>query len=156
GCIAVYPMYRGVSRLVGMDLIGGPENLEEEITVLEKSWDDYDFFFFHFKYTDSKGEDGDVAGKVKEVEKFDKQLPKILKLKPDVVIVTGDHSTPTQLKSHSWHPVPLLISAPALRADSGRKFGETECTAGSLGRIKSTDIMALAMAHAGKLLKFGA
>jgi len=155
-CIAVYPMYRGVSRLVGMDLVGQPETLAEEISVLKDAWDDYDFFFLHFKYTDSKGEDGDAPGKVKEVEKFDKQLPKILKLKPDVVIITGDHSTPTQLKSHSWHPVPLLLAGPSLRADTGKKFGETECAAGSLGRIKATGIMPLAMAHANKLLKFGA
>jgi len=155
-CIAVYPMYRGACKIAGMDLIGNPESLDEELALLKKAWKDHDFFFFHYKYTDSKGEDGNVKGKVAEVEKFDKAVPKILKLKPDVLIITGDHSTPTQLKSHSWHPVPLMMVASALRADSGKKFGETECLSGSLGRISSTSIMPLAMAHAGKLLKLGA
>lgn len=155
-CIAVYPMYRGASKLVGMELIGQPESLDEEIALLEKSWKDHDFFFFHYKYTDSKGEDGNVRGKVEEIEKVDKMIPRILKLKPDVLIITGDHSTPTQLKSHSWHPVPLMIHAASRRAESGKMFGETECAAGSLGRINSTEIMSLAMAHAGKLLKYGA
>jgi len=155
-CIAVYPMYRGASKIAGMDLIGQPQTLDEELKLLKETWEDYDFFFFHFKYTDSKGEDGDVKGKVREIEKFDKAIPKVLKLKPDVLILTGDHSTPTQLKSHSWHPVPLLISGPALRADSSGKFGETECSAGSLDIINATNIMPLAMAQAGKLLKFGA
>jgi 2,3-bisphosphoglycerate-independent phosphoglycerate mutase len=149
-------MYRGVSKLVGMDLVGQPESLDEELSLLEKSWADYDFFFLHYKYTDSRGEDGDSDGKRLEIEKFDKVVPRILKLKPDVLIITGDHSTPTQMKSHSWHPVPLLMSAPSLRADSSNKFGETACAAGSLGVIMSTDVMTLAMAHAGKLLKFGA
>ena len=155
-CIAVYPMYRGVSRLVGMDLIGQPETLDEELDLLEKSWADYDFFFMHYKYTDSRGEDGNVAGKVAEIEKVDKVLPRILKLNPDVLIITGDHSTPTQLKSHSWHPVPLLMRSPSFRAGNEGKFGETDCAKGVIGLIKSTDIMPLAMAHAGKLLKFGA
>jgi len=155
-CIAVYPMYRGVSRLVGMDLIGQPETMDEELDLLGKFWGDYDFFFFHYKYTDSRGEDGNVAGKVAEIEKVDKVLPKILKLNPDVLIITGDHSTPTQLKSHSWHPVPLLMRAPSFRTGHGGKFGETDCAKGTIGPIKSTDIMPLAMAHSGKLLKFGA
>ncbi len=155
-CIAGYPMYRGVSKLVGMKLIGHPENLDEEIKLLEKSWKDFDFFFVHYKYTDSRGEDGDHKAKVKEIEKADKVIPRMLKLKPEVMLVTGDHSTPTQLKSHSWHPVPFMLHARHLRHEPGNKFGETACASGSLGRIPAVNLLPLAMAHAGKLLKYGA
>jgi len=155
-CIASYPMYRGVSKLVGMKLIGRPNDLDEEIELLAGHWKDFDFFFVHHKYTDSRGEDGDYKAKVKEIEKADKVIPRMLKLKPDVMIVTGDHSTPTQLRSHSWHPVPFMLHAPHLRHEPGGEFGERACAAGSLGRISAVNLMPLAMAHAGKLLKFGA
>jgi len=155
-CIASYPMYRGVSKLVGMELVGHPENLDEEIALLEKYWKDFDFFFLHYKYTDSRGEDGDYKAKVKEIEKADKVIPRLLKLKPEVMLATGDHSTPTQLKSHSWHPAPFMLYAPHLRHEPGNKFGEVACASGSLGRIPAVNLMPLAMAHAGKLLKYGA
>jgi len=155
-CIAVYPMYKGVSRLVGMTVIPARETFDDEIKTLEKHWKDHDFFFMHYKPTDARGEDGNAQGKVEMIEKFDQKLDRVRKLKPDVLIITGDHSTPTQLKSHSWHPVPFLMCGPAIRADSGKTFGETACAAGSLGRIPATSLMPLALAHAGKLLKFGA
>lgn len=155
-CIAVYPMYKGASRLVGMMVIDAGETFDDEIEALESRWKDHDFFFVHYKPTDSRGEDGDAPGKVEMIEKFDQKLDRVRKLKPDVLIITGDHSTPTQLKSHSWHPVPFLLWGPALRADSAKSFGETACAGGSLGRIPATSLLPLALAHAGKLLKFGA
>ena len=106
--IAVYPMYKGLAQLVGMDLVGKPSSLSEEIDVLAQAWNDYDFFFVHFKYTDSRGEDGNFAEKVKMIEQFDAIVPRVNALKPTVLAVTGDHSTPAKMKSHSWHPVPVL------------------------------------------------
>ncbi len=155
-CIAVYPMYKGVARLVGMETLEGAETLDDEITVLKKNFNTYDFFFFHVKKTDSAGEDGNFKQKVKVIEDFDKKLSKILQLQPDVVVITGDHSTPSILKSHSWHPVPLLIYSKYCRADAAKKFGEIDCLRGGLGIINATDIMTLAMANALKLEKFGA
>src|SRR6185295_13703571 len=107
--IAVYPMYKGLARLVGMDIIGKAQTLDEQMTVLEKNWSSYDFFFIHFKYTDSTGEDGNFAEKVKRIQDFDGAVPRITALKPDVLVVTGDHSTPSMLATHSWHPVPTLL-----------------------------------------------
>lgn len=155
-CVAVYPMYKGVSKLVGMTVLDAGENLESEIKTLEANWEKFDFFFFHFKYTDSRGEDGDYKGKVEAIEEVDSVLSKVRKLKPDVLIITGDHSTPSQLKSHSWHPVPFLMWGKALRKDDSEYFGENECARGGVGRISALSLMPLAMAHAGKLLKFGA
>ena len=102
-------MYKGLAQLVGMDIVGKPQTLDEQMTLLEQNWSKYDFFFIHFKYTDSTGEDGNFAAKVKRTEEFDAAVPRIMALKPDVFIVTGDHSTPSMLKSHSWHPVPTLL-----------------------------------------------
>ena len=110
--IAVYPMYKGLARLVGMTIVGKPGSLAEEIDVLEQAWNDYDFFFVHFKYTDSRGEDGNFAEKVKMIEQFDAIVPRVMALKPTVLAVTGDHSTPAKMESHSWHPVPVLICRP--------------------------------------------
>src|SRR5262249_6742263 len=108
-CIAVYPMYRGLARLVGMDIADAGATLGDQMVRLASLWDSYDFFFLHFKYTDSTGEDGNFAAKVEMIEKLDAEIPKIRALKPDVLIVTGDHSTPSRMRSHSWHPVPTLL-----------------------------------------------
>ena len=156
--IAVYPMYKGLASLVGMNLLGTPSTLQEEIDVLEKAWkeSDYDFFFVHFKYTDSRGEDGNFDGKVKMIEEFDAVIPRVEALKPDVLIVTGDHSTPAKLKSHSWHPVPTLLVAETCRPDGASEFGERFCLHGGLGQFEAMYLMPLALAHAGRLAKFGA
>ena len=154
--IAVYPMYKGLARLVGMEIVGQPKSLSEEIDVLEKAWKDYDFLFVHFKYTDSRGEDGNFAEKVKMIEQFDSIVPRVEALKPTVLIVTGDHSTPAALASHSWHPVPVLLSAATCRPDACQAFGETEALRGGLGQFEAIYLMPLALAHAGRLAKFGA
>jgi 2,3-bisphosphoglycerate-independent phosphoglycerate mutase len=157
-CVAVYPMYKGVARLVGMDVIDfDGESPADEFATAEAFWDTYDFFFVHVKPTDSRGEDGDFEGKARVIESVDAALPALLDLAPDVLIVTGDHSTPSVLKTHSWHPVPTLLWAPgATRRDAGQAFGETECLKGSLGIFAATDLMPLALAHARRLQKFGA
>ena len=154
--VAVYPMYKGLARLVGMDIIGDAQTLDEQVDVIREHWNDYDFFFLHFKYTDSTGEDGDFDGKVKRTEQFDAAIPGIMALKPTVTIVTGDHSTPSFLKSHSWHPVPTLIVADACRTDGCEKFGETEALRGGLGQFEAKYLMPLALSNANRLAKFGA
>jgi 2,3-bisphosphoglycerate-independent phosphoglycerate mutase len=157
-CIAVYPMYKGVAQLVGMDVrTFAGESPADEVAELGRAWGDYDFFFVHVKATDSRGEDGDFDAKAKVIEAVDSALPALLDLKPDVLIVTGDHSTPAKLRSHSWHPVPLLLWAPAMHMpDRCRAFGERECIQGGLGQFPATDIMPLALAHAGRLARYGA
>ncbi|MGA2059320.1 MAG: 2,3-bisphosphoglycerate-independent phosphoglycerate mutase [Thermoguttaceae bacterium] len=154
--IAVYPMYKGLAQLVGMDIVGKPNSLAEEIDVLEQAWNDYDFFFVHFKYTDSRGEDGNFAEKVKMVEQFDAIVPRVMKLKPKVLVVTGDHSTPARLASHSWHPVPTLLVSDTCRPDGQQAFGERNALLGGLGHFEAVYLMPLALAHAEKLGKFGA
>jgi 2,3-bisphosphoglycerate-independent phosphoglycerate mutase len=157
-CVSVYPMYRGVASLVGMEVIQfNGENPEDEFAALAQVWQDYDFFFVHIKKTDSKGEDGDFTGKAQVIEGVDAALPRLLELKPDVLIITGDHSTPARLRTHSWHPVPFLLWAPAtVRPDDQTRFGERACARGSLGNFPALDTMPLALAHAGRLEKFGA
>jgi 2,3-bisphosphoglycerate-independent phosphoglycerate mutase len=157
-CVAVYPMYRGVARLVGMDVIEFEgETPEDEFAALRHAWDDYDFFFVHIKKTDSKGEDGDFDGKAKIITSVDNALPALLDLKPDVLMITGDHSTPAKLRSHSWHPVPFLLWAPAYHlSDEQTRFGERSCTLGGLGTFPAVETMSLALAHAGRLTKYGA
>jgi 2,3-bisphosphoglycerate-independent phosphoglycerate mutase len=154
--IAVYPMYKGLARLAGMTLVGKAQSLDEQIDELAKCWQDYDFFFLHFKYTDSTGEDGNFAEKVRRIEEFDRAIPRIEKLSPDVLIVTGDHSTPSLLKSHSWHPVPTLLAAGTCRPDGLTKFSERECLRGGFGIFPAKHLMLLAMAHAGRFGKYGA
>lgn len=155
--IATYPMYRGVARLVGMDVVDtGGETLEDEWATLEAHWADYDFFFVHIKKTDSAGEDGDFDRKVSVIEHVDELVPRLVALKPDVLIVTGDHSTPALLKSHSWHELPVLLWGQYLRPDGVAAFGERACMAGGLGHIRHVDLLPLAMAHALRLVKFGA
>jgi 2,3-bisphosphoglycerate-independent phosphoglycerate mutase len=158
GCIAVYPMYRGVARLVGMDTIEFKgDTPEEEFATASEHWDDYDFFFIHIKKTDSRGEDGDFNKKAEVIESVDRALDTLLNLKPDVLAVTGDHSTPSSMRTHSWHPVPFLLWAPRhMRPDHQTSFGERACQQGGLNMMPATDVMPLLMAHAGRLQKFGA
>jgi 2,3-bisphosphoglycerate-independent phosphoglycerate mutase len=154
--IAVYPMYKGLARLVGMDIVGAPQTLDEQMSLLEQHWAKYDFFFIHYKYTDSTGEDGNFAAKVKRTEEFDAAVPRITALAPDVLVVTGDHSTPSMLGSHSWHPVPTLLVAKNCRTDGCQRFGESECLRGGLGQFEAKYLMTLALANAGRLTKYGA
>lgn len=156
--ISVYPMYKGVASLVGMQVIDfHGETPEDEFSALAKAWQGYDFFFIHIKKTDSKGEDGDFEGKAKVIEGVDHALPQLLDLKPEVLIITGDHSTPASLRTHSWHPVPFLLWAPtSVRPDNQSTFGERACGNGGLGNISSMDTIPLALAHAERLEKFGA
>jgi 2,3-bisphosphoglycerate-independent phosphoglycerate mutase len=158
GCIAVYPMYRGVSALAGMQIVAfDGETPEDEFRAAAGAWKDFDFLFIHIKKPDSRGEDGDFEGKARAIEEVDRALPALLALKPDVLAVTGDHSTPARLRSHSWHPVPLLLWAPATtRRDAQGHFGETACAAGGLGTFPASDLMPLLLAHAGRLEKYGA
>jgi 2,3-bisphosphoglycerate-independent phosphoglycerate mutase len=154
--IAVYPMYKGLAQLVGMEVVGSPGTLADEIDVLEKAWGDYDFFFVHFKYTDSRGEDGNFAEKVRMIEQLDAVVPRVAALRPAVLIVTGDHSTPARLAAHSWHPVPVLLVADTCRPDGLTAFGEKQALHGGLGHIGGVQLMPLALAHAQRLAKFGA
>lgn len=156
-CIANYPMYKGVSRLVGLDAHDVGSSIDEKFRFAGEIWDDYDFVFVHEKRTDSSGEDGDFEKKKAVIEEVDSKLPDLLEHDPDVLVVTGDHSTPSRLKSHSWHPVPVLIAGPNVRSDSVASFGETACRSGALGpQFPARDLMALALANAGRLTKFGA
>mgnify|MGYP002622710831 CR=1 FL=1 len=154
--IAVYPMYRGLARLVSMDVLDAGTTLNEQIDRLEAAWKDHDFFFVHFKYTDSTGEDGNFDAKVKRIEEMDAAIPRVTALKPDVLIVTGDHSTPSKLRSHSWHPVPTLLAADTARFDGSQSFGESQCRHGGLGQFEAKYLMSMAMAHAGRFEKYGA
>jgi 2,3-bisphosphoglycerate-independent phosphoglycerate mutase len=155
-CIARYPMYRGVSRLLGMDIGPVAEKDPGNVDILEQHWDDYDFFFMHFKYVDSRGEDGDFDAKVAAIEAIDGLVPRIEALEPDVLVVTGDHSTPSRYRAHSWHPVPALIASPWCRPVDVEGFGERACLRGELGIFEAKHLMTLALAHAGRLAKFGA
>ncbi|MCF7872707.1 MAG: 2,3-bisphosphoglycerate-independent phosphoglycerate mutase [Candidatus Omnitrophica bacterium] len=155
--IAGYPMYKGIAKLLGMDVLKTGETLASEVDSLENNFDNYDFFYFHVKKTDSYGEDGNFKDKVKVIEETDSLIPRILKLNPEVVLVTGDHSTPFSLASHSWHPVPTLLWSKYCRSDRVEKFGERDCLGGALGpRIAAVDLIPLALANALRLEKFGA
>lgn len=154
--VATYPMYRGVAKLVGMEVLDAGETLDSQIRCLNEHWDRFDFFFFHIKKTDSTGEDGDFDAKVKIIEDVDYMLPDILELNPEVLLISGDHSTPSSLKSHSWHELPVILYSRHLRPDHVQSFGERECMKGGLGHIKHVDIMPLMMAHGLRLTKYGA
>jgi len=154
--IAGYPMYRGVAGAVGMDVAEVNWDLESECALLESRWADYDFFYMHVKKTDSAGEDGNFDLKVQLLEELDTYIPRLQALQPDVLIVTGDHSTPAIMRSHSWHPVPTAIAGEWALADAAVEFSERGCAAGSLGVIPSTSLMSLALAHARRLDKYGA
>ena len=154
--IAVYPMYRGLARLVGMDILDPGQTLADQIARLKEAWDRYDFFFLHFKYSDSTGEDGNFPAKVEMIEKLDAVIPEIRALKPDVLIVTGDHSTPSKMRAHSFHPVPTVLVSDLTRPDGLTEFGERACLRGGLGHFQAKHLMLLAMAHAGRFGKYGA
>jgi 2,3-bisphosphoglycerate-independent phosphoglycerate mutase len=154
--IASYPMYRGLARLVGMQVLETGTSIKEEFATLKQNYNNYDFFFIHIKGTDSAGEDGDFDRKVRIIEEVDNALPNLISLKPDVIVVTGDHSTPALLKGHSWHPVPILLYSRWCRPDRVGEFSESACIFGGLGRLPATQVMPLAMANALKLNKFGA
>ena len=156
--IATYPMYRGLARLLDMQVVVGEDaDLGGQVDALIEAWHSFDFFFLHYKDTDSRGEDGDFRAKVGEIEKLDASIGSVRCLAPDVMMVTGDHSTPSRLRSHSWHPVPLVMTSEACRVDGCTRFGETECgERGGLGHFEAKHLMTLAMAHAGRLAKYGA
>ncbi len=154
--IATYPMYRGLAKLVGMQVAKVGDKLEEEFECLRSNYNKYDYFYFHVKKTDSYGEDGNFEAKVKEIEKFDELFGNVFDLNPDVIVVTGDHSTPVALKAHSWHPVPFILWSKNERQDKLSSFTEAECVKGSLGRFPMKKAMNLMMAAALKFKKWGA
>ena len=154
--IAVYPMYRGLAKVVGMDILQAGSTIKDEFSAVAKNYDKYDFFFIHIKGTDSAGEDGDFARKVSVIEEVDRELPMLIDLKPDVIVVTADHSTPALLKAHSWHPVPFLLHSKWCRRDSVQEFSESACSHGALGVFPAIDIVPMALANALKLEKYGA
>lgn len=154
--LATYPMYRGLARLVGMDVLDAGDSVDTQLAALARHWEEYDFFFVHWKHTDSAGEDGDFLRKVRAIEEFDRAIPRLLEFGPDVLVVTGDHSTPATMAAHSWHPVPLLMSGRHVRVDGSHGFGEGECARGGLGTIPGREVLPLAFAHAGRLQKYGA
>ncbi len=153
--IAAYPMYKGLARLAGMELLQEGEGIAGEFQTMKDNWDDYDFFFIHVKPTDAAGEDGDFGRKAEVIEEVDGLLPEILDLGPDVLAVTGDHATPAKLLSHSWHGVPFMLRSDYTlpTADS---FGERTCAGGSLGVFQAEEIMGFLMGNALKLNRYGA
>lgn len=154
--IATYPMYRGLAKLVEMNTPALEGSVEDEVKFLKQKYNEYDFFFLHVKKIDSYGEDGNFEGKAARLEEFDKLLPDILGLKPDVLIITGDHSTPALMKSHSWHPVPVILKSPYVLGGLCNAFSERECVKGELGIFPAVNLLPLALANAGRLKKFGA
>ena len=155
-CIAVYPMYKGLAQLVGMTKIEGAQTIAEQFETYKKEYDNYDFFFIHFKYTDKYGEDGNFAAKVKAIEDFDAALPILLEKKPDVLVITGDHSTPAPMKGHSWHPQPVMIHSLFSGSDKLERFTDTGANLGSLGVFPAKYLIRYIQANAGMLAKFGA
>lgn len=157
GALADYPMYRGVARLVGMDVLSSDTGTAARLDAVERGWADHDFFFVHEKQIDAAGEDGDFDRRIELIERADETVPRLLALEPDVLIVTGDHATPARLRSHSWHPVPVLLHAGTARPDRVQHFAERACLAGGLGpRLPASALLPLALGHAGRLRKFGA
>jgi 2,3-bisphosphoglycerate-independent phosphoglycerate mutase len=154
--VTVYPMYRGVARLAGMTAVDAGDTLKTQFEAVRRHWDEFDFFFVHYKYTDTAGEDGDFLRKQQEIANFDRELPALLDLEPDVIVVTGDHSTPAMMAAHSWHPVPTLIWGRDVRPDHVHYFSEPECARGELGTFPAKELIPLAFAHASRLAKYGA
>ena len=156
GVIAAYPMYRGVARLVGMDVLGEPKDWEAELALLEEKLPEYDFIYIHYKGTDTAGHSGDFTEKVEHFQIVDATIPRILTLRPEVLVITGDHSTPCIHKEHSWHPVPTLIHSPLALPQNHAVFTEIGAAGGDLGTFPATHLLPLALAHASHLDKFGA
>jgi 2,3-bisphosphoglycerate-independent phosphoglycerate mutase len=155
--IAINGMYRGVARLAGMEVLNVcGETIADEFTTLEKYWNDFDFFYIHVKKTDTCGEAGDFEGKVRVIEEVDSLMPRLLALDPDVVVVGGDHSSPAVLRSHSWHPVPVMIYSKYVRPDGIPEFGERACARGGLSVLPAKHIIQIALANAGRIAKYGA
>jgi 2,3-bisphosphoglycerate-independent phosphoglycerate mutase len=153
---AVYPMYRGLAKLAGMTASAGGGTQESQLEALKSRWDDFDFFFYHFKRADAAGEDGDFHAKVLALEEFDKLIPQLRDLGAAVLMVAGDHSTPSQMAGHSWHPVPFLLNSKLGTIDDVDQFHEAACRKGGLGVFPARHVLSLAMAHAGRLMKYGA
>jgi 2,3-bisphosphoglycerate-independent phosphoglycerate mutase len=156
GCIAVYPMYKGLAQLVGMTKLEGPQTISEQMERYLSEYNNYDYFFIHYKYTDMYGEDGNFSAKRKAIEDFDKALPILLRKKPDVLAITGDHSTPCLLKGHSWHPQPVLLHSASSGSDKLERFTETGANTGSLGVFEAKFLIRLMQANAKMFDKFGA
>ncbi|MCI0545912.1 MAG: 2,3-bisphosphoglycerate-independent phosphoglycerate mutase [Candidatus Rokubacteria bacterium] len=154
--IAAYPMYRGLARLVGMEVLKTGGTFADEVATLREHWAAYDFFFLHYKDTDKAGEDGDFEGKVKALEQWDAWLPEILKLGPDVIAVSGDHASPSILRGHGWQPVPVLLWSAYCGADHVHRFTERDCAGGALGLMPAQDLMPVVMANALRFTKYGA
>ena len=154
--IAVYPMYRGIGLLVGMDPVGPPATMDEQLVLLKEHWDDYDLFFFHHKPADSAGEDGNFDAKVAAIEALDAVVPALVDMNPDVIAVTGDHATPSQMAAHSWHPVPVLLAGDRVGRDDVDRFGECWCLRGAIGRRPARELMPIMLNLAGRLAKYGA
>jgi 2,3-bisphosphoglycerate-independent phosphoglycerate mutase len=155
-CIAVYPMYKGLAQLVGMTKIEGAQTIAEQFQTYKKEYNNYDFFFIHFKYTDKYGEDGNYAAKVKAIEDFDAAFPILMGKMPDVLVITGDHSTPAPMKGHSWHPQPVMIYSKFSGSDKLDRFTDTGANLGSLGVFPAKDLIRYMQANLGMLNKFGA
>ena len=154
--IANYPMYKGLAKLVGMEILNADPEPKDLFDTLDKHYSQHDFFYVHFKKTDAAGEDGNFEAKKDSIEEIDRYIPRLLALKPEVLVVTSDHSTPSLLRSHSWHPNPFLLCAQTAQQDKVRTFNERECAQGYLGRFQAIFSMPLMLAHAEKLKKFGA
>jgi 2,3-bisphosphoglycerate-independent phosphoglycerate mutase len=157
-CLAIanYPMYRGIANILGMDLNPITKDIKTEFEAVGEHFQDYDFFFVHVKYTDSRGEDGDFDAKVKVIEEVDNLLPILTDLHPDVITITADHSTPSVLKAHSWHPVPVLVHGKYARVDEVQAFNEIACITGTLGHQPMINLMPIVLANALRLQKYGA
>jgi 2,3-bisphosphoglycerate-independent phosphoglycerate mutase len=153
--IAAYPMYRGLAKVCGMTVIPTGATFRDEVDTLSSRFQEHDFFYLHYKHADAAGEDGDFDAKVHALEEVDEFIPELVDLNPDALIVAGDHATPSILAAHSWHPVPLLIHSNLTLGEGVAAFDERNCALGSIGRIPATQVMLLALAHAGKLIKFG-
>ena len=153
---AVYPMYRGLAHLAGMEALPAGDTLHDQIAATREHWSRFDYIFLHYKHTDSAGEDGDFEAKVARLEEFDAAFPDLRTLEPDVLVVSGDHSTPAVMASHSWHPVPFLLHSSRARYRADAAFDELHCGQGALGTFPAKEALPLAMAHAGRLTKYGA
>ncbi len=156
GAVAAYPMYRGVASMVGMHVLGTPKDFAAEVALVERNYEEYDFFFLHYKGTDTAGHSGEFDQKVRELEKVDSFLPRLEALEPEVLIITGDHSTPCIHREHSWHPVPTAIRSPLSLYRPDARFDERHAMTGDLGVFPAPQLMPLALAHASRLAKYGA